>query len=173
MLAIWLLSATAFAQSRPPSEYQIKAVFLYEFGRFVEWPSFPQSPEQSFTICVLGADPFGVVLDNAVRNRTVNGHRVETKRLLGIRDSDTCHILFVSPSEERRVPDIVAALAGKSILTVGEGPEFTHRGGMIAFTVQDKRVRFAVNMGAAEGADLKVSSQLLKLATVIEASSGS
>jgi hypothetical protein len=170
-LGIWLLggaSVMAFAQARPPSEYQIKAIFLYEFGRFVEWPSLPQSPDDSFTICVLGVDPFGVLLDDAVKNKTVAGHDVVAKRLVGTRDAGSCHILFVSPSEEHRLPDILKLLAGKSILTVGEGMQFAHRGGMISFTIENNRVRFVVNIAAAESSELKMSSQLLKLATVVE-----
>jgi hypothetical protein len=169
-LAVLLLGLPGIggAQSRPPSEYQVKAVFLYEFGRFVEWPSLPQSPEQSFNICVLGVDPFGIALDDVVKNKSVAGHEVVVRRLVGVSELGSCQILFVSPSEQSRLPTILNALVGKSVLTVGEGAQFARRGGMISFTIENNRVRFAVNRTAAETADLRVSSQLLRLATLIE-----
>jgi hypothetical protein len=103
-----------------------------------------------------------------VKNKSVAGHEVVVRRLVGVSELGSCQILFVSPSEQSRLPTILNALVGKSVLTVGEGAQFARRGGMISFTIENNRVRFAVNRTAAETADLRVSSQLLRLATLIE-----
>ena len=156
----------ATAQLRTPTEYEIKALFLYEFGRFVEWPPSPEGESDPFPICVLGEDPFGVLLDEALRNKSSAGHAVIARRILGISETGKCRILFISPSEDRRLPEILGDLEGKSILTVGEGVQFTRRGGIIGFLMQGNRVRFAINMEAAGRVGLRLSSQLLRLATL-------
>jgi len=160
------------AQSRPPTEYEIKAAFLYEFGRFVEWPAASRQGGDSFSICVLGEDPFGLVLDEAVQGKTILGATVAAKRIVGVTDAGTCRILFISPSEENRLLEILRALEGRSVLTVGEGNLFTRRGGMISFTIEDKRVRFSINLAATEREGLRMSSRLLRVARVVEAGRG-
>jgi hypothetical protein len=165
---IGFCSATGSAQTRPTSEYQLKAAFLYEFGRFVEWPWFAESGKSQFSICVLGVDPFGAWLDDAVRSKTVEGLTVAARRILGTKDVEGCHVLFISSSEDNRLVEILGSMEGRGVLTVGEGMPFVRRGGMISFTIEDNRVRFAINKRAAEEAGLKLSSQLLRLATMVE-----
>ena len=160
-------AASAFSQSRPPTEYEIKALFLYEFGRFVEWPSSSRTAGDSFAICVLGEDPFGIVLDEAVKNKVVSGYSVVVRRMLGVTEAGPCRILFISPSEENRLLEILSALEGRSVLTVGEGNLFARRGGMISFTIEDNRVRFSINLAATEREGLRMSSQLLRVARVV------
>ncbi len=161
-----LAAPFAWAQARPASEYEVKASFLYEFGRFVEWAPSSEAGAGPFAICVLGVDPFGALLDQAVKNKTAAADPVVAKRITGIKDSGSCRILFISPSEDSRLPEILKALEGKNILTVGEGSQFTRRGGMIGFRTEDNRVRFTINLSATDGAGLKVSSQLLKVARI-------
>jgi hypothetical protein len=146
----------------------VEAAYLYQFGRYVEWPSDQPSDSDAFVICVLGADPFGAALDEIVKGKVISGHQVATKRILGPSESQDCRILFVSPSEESHVSAILKALEGTGILTVGRGAQFTRRGGMIAFTSEGKKVRFVVNLGAAEAAKLRLSSQLLRVAVSVE-----
>jgi hypothetical protein len=160
------------AQSQPPTEYEVKAAFLYEFGRFVEWTPVSAGDSDFFAICVLGEDPFGILLDEAVKDKTASGHKVIARRIVGVRDSGDCRILFISPSEDSRLLEILKALEGKGILTVGEGSQFTRRGGMVSFRTEQNRVRFAINQAATERAGIKLSSQLLKIATVVEAAGG-
>jgi hypothetical protein len=160
------------AQSQPPTEYEVKAAFLYEFGRFVEWPVSPRQGGDSFAICVLGEDPFGLVLDETVQGKTISSATVIARRILAVRDAETCRILFISPSENSRLPEILKALEGRSVLTVGEENQFTRRGGMISFRTEENRVRIAINQAATERAGIKLSSQLLKIATVVEAAGG-
>jgi hypothetical protein len=172
LLLAALLSVSSIrlsAQPGPPAaEREVKAAFLYQFGRYVEWPSDQERASSSFVICVLGEDPFGVALDAIVKGKIVSGRPVAIKRILVPSESQDCRILFVSRSEDDRLPAILKALEQRTVLTVGEGTQFTRRGGMVAFTSEDKKVRFAVNLAAAEAAKLRLSSQLLRLAVSVE-----
>lgn len=152
-------------QSAPPDEYAVKAAFLYNFAKFVEWPqsAFPEL-QAPLALCVLGADPFGRELDRAVRGKTAQGRPVVVRRLAGPEVSDLCHVLFVASSERERFAEVLGGVAGRSVLTVGEEDDFARAGGMISFVVRDARVRFAIDLDAAERAGLKLSSRLLDLA---------
>jgi hypothetical protein len=125
-------------------------------------------PGADFRICVLGTDPFGATLDEIVAGKAIDERPVAARRILGPSESQGCRILFVSPSEESRVPAILNALEGSPIVTVGRGAQFTRRGGMIAFTFEEKKVRFVVNLAATEAAGLRLSSQLLRVAVRVE-----
>ena len=148
-----------------PKEYQVKAVFLFRFAGFAEWPSdafaTPQSP---ITICVLGTNPFGNALEQAVAGETVNGRSFVVKNVLRAQDIDACQILFVGRSEASQWPAIAAALSGRSILTVSDNESFLTKGGMIQLMTVENHVRFKINREAAEAAKLKLSSKLLRLA---------
>jgi len=162
------LSTHAGAQGRPPAPQEVEAAYLYQFGRYVEWPSDQRWTSDTFFICVLGTDPFGAVLDAAVRGKAIGGQQVAAKRIAGPSESQDCRILFVSPSEDTRVPAILRALEGTGTVTVSRGTQFTQRGGMISFVADDKRVRFVVNLAAAEKSRLRLSSQLLRVAVSVE-----
>jgi len=166
LLSAWV---GAPAQVAAPTEYQVKAAFLYNFGRYVEWP--PQArPPASFTICVLGEDPFGPVLDELIKGKSIQRMKLATRRLERVEDAGNCQILFISSSENGRLEHILAVLHGRSVLTVGEAERFAHRGGMINFRLEGSKVRFEVNLDATEQAGLTISSQLLKLARIIRES---
>src|SRR6267142_6780605 len=164
----------AFAQtseSPDSSEYLIKAGFIYNFAKFVEWPSaaFAQ-PDSPIVIGVLGTDPFGGVLDHLVEDKKIGQRGFVVKRYKwgkDLKDLKDCKILFVSASEKAHVDEIVQLVKGLPILTVGETPGFAERGGVIRFTLEDNRVRFEVNVDAARQADLTISSRLLTLAKII------
>jgi hypothetical protein len=170
LAGVWLtvIAATGVsAQSRPRAQHEVEAAYLYQFGKYVEW-SAPQSVTEDFVICVLGADPFAGALDEIVKGKIIADHPVAVRRILGPGESQHCRILFVSPSEESRVPAILKGLDGTGILTVGRGAQFTRRGGMIAFISEDSKVRFIVNLAAADAAKLRLSSQLLRVAMSVE-----
>ena len=170
-VALWLCALAApdvAAQSRPLAQHEVEAAYLYQFGRYVEWPSTRRSNNDPFNICVLGADPFGNTLDEIVRGKVIADQQVAIKRILGPSESQNCRILFVSPSEESRLPAILKALEGTDIVTVGRGAQFTRRGGMIAFTSEERKVRFIVNLAAADAAKVRLSSQLLRVAVSVE-----
>ena len=152
-----------------PTEYQVKAAFLSNFAHFVEWPSNAFSTENSpVAIGVLGDDPFGSALEEVVAGKFANGRAFEIKRFQNIKDIKTCHILFISSSEVKRLTGHFDALSQRGILTVGEVDRFAQKGGVISLILVDNKVRFEVNTWAADQAGLKISSKLLNLARAVE-----
>ncbi|HXU83425.1 MAG TPA: YfiR family protein [Polyangia bacterium] len=150
-----------------PKEYQVKAAFLYNFAKFVEWPTVAfEKPQTPYSICVLGTDPFGEDLDIAAAEN-VQGRRMMVRRTGELRNLGACHILFVSASERRRLPAIFEALGNAPTFTVGEDEDFVRAGGCLRFFVVENKVRFEINLQATERARLKVSAKLLNLARVI------
>lgn len=170
-----LAAAAARAQSDAPApgalaptEYEVKAAFLYNFARFVEWPAETfRDAGQPFVVAVLGRDPFGPVLDQTLSGKTVLGRRIEVKRGDRVEDVRGAHIVFVSASERARVPSILKSLKGQGVLTVGDMDGFAERGGTINFVLRGNKVRFEINPANAEESRLRMSSQLLKLATLV------
>jgi hypothetical protein len=161
---LFVFPSNATAQQPKPGEYQVKAVYLYNFGRFIEWPATVNN-EQAFTICILGQDPFGAALDATLAGETINNRKLFAKRISNSRDSAGCQILFISSSEASRIKEILTSVEKSPSLTVSDMPGFTNNGGMIQFVLRDNKVRFEVNLAAAAKAGLSFSSQLLKVAT--------
>lgn len=168
VICVTLFSSSPAAQTKTASEYEIKAAFLYNFAKFVEWPpsSFTDS-KQPFNICVLGADPFGHSLDDVVVGKTVASHPVAIARARQVQELRDCHILFIAGSQRSPVPELLGKLHGKNVLVVGETEDFASLGGTIQFVLEGNHVRFAINPDAAERAGLKISSKLLALAVVV------
>src|SRR5712692_793253 len=160
-----LLGASCLpAQQSTPSEYEVKAAYLYNFGKFVEWPAKVTADGDFFSICVLGEDPFGPIIDRTIVGESINGKKAVIKRIAKPQDALSCRILFISSSEESRLKEILTVVVKTSVLTVSDIPEFTGRGGMIQFVVEANKVRFEVNLTTAEREGLTLSSQLLKVA---------
>jgi hypothetical protein len=149
-------------------EYQIKAVFLFNFAQFVDWPAgaFPQ-PESPLVIGILGEDPFGAYLDQAVRGETVNHRTLVIQRYRRVEDVAKCQILFISRSEAGHLEQILSALRGQSILTVSDADGFSREGGMIRFATENNKIRLKINLEAARAAGLKISSKLLRPAEIV------
>jgi hypothetical protein len=153
------------AQKASPSEYEVKAAYLYNFGHFIEWPTKAAAPSGGpFTFCVLGQDPFGRALDAILAGESINGANTAAARISKPQEAVNCRILFISSSEDRQLKQILGALEGTSVLTVSDLPQFSQRGGMVQFVLDGKRVRFEVNLTPVEHAHLALSSQLLKVA---------
>jgi hypothetical protein len=148
-----------------PSEYEVKAAFLYNFLSFVDWPD-GAVPAGTFTIAVVGRDPFGAVLDDVVSGEQHEGRRIVVRRVARARDADGAQIAFLGVTDAQ-LAGALADLAGKPVLTVGEGRDFAKRGGIIQLRMQGGRVRFDVNARAATVSGLKISSHLLKLAVTV------
>lgn len=161
-----MLAASLHAQ--PAGEYQIKAVFLFNFAQFVEWPpeafANPQSP---IIIGVLGRDPFGKYLDEAVAGETANQRPLRVQRYRRVDEIKDCHILYISSSEDERLDQILARLRGRSILTIGDSEDFALRGGIIRFITRRNKIRFRINLPAAKAAKLVISSKVLRTADVV------
>jgi hypothetical protein len=156
------------AQAPPSVEYQVKAAFLLNFVKFIEWPPevFPNE-KAPITLCVFGHDPFGSALDDIIRGRTVNNRAVLVRRINEKRDLKSCQLVFVSAAEDKRLPEVLNNLKDTSAIVVGEGEGFAEHGGGIQFFLEDNRLRFAVNVDAVQRARLRVSSKLLALARIV------
>jgi hypothetical protein len=151
-------------------EYPLKAVFLLNFAQFTDWPTNAfDAPDSPFVIGVLGDDPFGVVLDDAVRDEMVNGRKFIVERYHHVEDIKTCHILFISQSETRRLDKIVAELKGKPILTVSDIDGSAYRGVCVRFITENNKIRLRINTDSLKEADLTMSSKLLRVAEIIPA----
>ena len=153
------------AQQIQATEIQVKAAFLLNFGRYVTWS---QPPEGNFSICVLGQDPFGQTIDGIVSGEKVGAKPAEVRRLHALSEASYCQVLFISASEEPRLTAILGSLSKAPILTVSDIPHFAERGGMIQFVTESNRVRFIVNLAAAQKAGLGLSSELLKVAKSVQ-----
>jgi len=151
------------AAERKPTEYEVKAAYLYNFGKFARWPADAPS-NGSFNICILGRDPLGTTLDSIVKNETIEGKPVKVSRISEPEDAMACRIVFISDSEDRRLGSILPVLGRAPMLTVSDMPQFTSRGGMIQFVRDGERIRFEVNLQAAEPHKLTFSSELLRVA---------
>ncbi|MBI3849399.1 MAG: YfiR family protein [Verrucomicrobia bacterium] len=156
------------AQTPAPTEYQVKAAFLYNFAKFVEWPSVSAaSNDAPFVVGVLGRNPFGADLDQILKDKIVNRRPVKIKQCETAQAARNCQILFIGATEETRLPQIFEALKGAAVLTVSDIRRFADRGGMICFVMEENKVRFEINKSNAQQAGLTVSAQLLKLAKVV------
>ena len=163
VLAGLVFASILHAQSAP-TEYQVKAAYIYNFGKFVDWPAEVMPSDNSFNICVLGHNPFDATFGTTIAGESIKGKNVAIKVISHAQDATGCQILFISSSEEARLKEIFAVLERSSVLTVSDMPQFTRRGGMIQFVTEANRVRFEVNLASAERTGLTLSSQLLKVA---------
>ena len=159
------LAGSVFAEPLAPTEYEIKAAFLYNFAKFVEWPAdaFRKEPG-ALVIGILGNDPFGHDLDDALEGKTIQDKKIVLKRVSDWEQASECNVLFVSASQEHDVEGLLNVIKKLPILTVSDMGGFAQRGGVVGMMVEGNKVRFNVNTKAANAAGLKVSSQLLKLA---------
>ena len=157
------------AQAEISKEYQVKAVFLFNFAQFITWPTnaFPDA-QTPLTIGVLGDDPFADFLDETVRGEKVGGHPLAIQRYQRVEDIQSCQILFISRSESRRIKRILEDLKGRNILTVGDIEGFLKNGGAIRFVTEANKIHFRINLEAAKSANLIISSKMLRLAEIVE-----
>ena len=158
----------ASAQPAPSREYQVKAVFLFNFAQFVEWPPAAFADANSpIVIGVLGENPFGTYLDETVRGEQVNNRPLAVQRYRRVDEITTCHVLFISRSETHHLEQILASLKGRSILTVSDDEDFVQRGGMIRLATVQNKIRLIINVDAAKAANLTISSKLLRAAELM------
>jgi hypothetical protein len=167
MLSGWFLTAGDVC-AQGSREYDLKAVFLYNFASFVEWPGTTfAGPDAPFVVGILGQDPFGSVLDEVMAGERVKNRPLVLRRLTRAEDAGGCHILFVSGSEADRMRDVLASCEKMPVLTVGDFPGFAEAGGVIGFRTEDKKLKIDLNLKAAKTAGLTVSSKLLKVARLV------
>ncbi len=161
LIALNLGAGTAWTAA-PPGEYQIKAAYLLNFARYMEWPAARLPIGALLRLCVLGRDPFGGAL-MGLEGRQVNGHEMRLRQIEGVDQAGDCHLVFIADSEERRLGLLLRGLAGKGVLSVSDADGFAEAGGGIGLVVEDGRVRFDINHAALQRDGLRASSQLLRL----------
>jgi len=170
---VWPAAPSARAQAEPPTEYQLKAAFLFNFAKFTDWPGEGfASAESPFLVCVLGKDPFGRMLDDTLQGKLIAQRPVVIERLRDVAAGRRCQVVFVSRSESSRLAAIFQALRRSSTLLVGETDGFARAGGAIELTLEEDRVGFIINPDAAGRAGLRFSSKLLALARIVHDDSG-
>jgi YfiR/HmsC-like len=167
-LAVITPLSTAQVTSPLTREYQLKAAFLYNFTKFINWPpeSLGNSP-RSFNFCVTGLTPLAQALEQFIQGKKVHGRKPVLKYISNAHHLAGCHVLFISQAKQESIPGILDAVAGDSVLTVGETKNFTSQGGMIEFLIAANKLRFEINLQTAKSARLGISSQLLKLAVIV------
>jgi hypothetical protein len=153
---------SAGAQGERLDEHQVKAAFLYNFAKFIQWPASDVS--EPLVVGMVGRSPFNEVFEKIVTGKSVNGRAIVVRQLQDGDDARAFDIIFIVASEARRTADILERVGGASVLTVGETPQFLRDGGIVQFYVRDNRVRFDINSAGATQAGLRISSQLLSLA---------
>jgi hypothetical protein len=167
-VAIGLLLLPLAGRAEVVDERQVKAAFLYNFAKFVEWPSdiLPDASGE-MVLCLLGDGSLGEPLESTVAGKTVRNHRLVVRNVYNADEARQCHVLFLTSADPVAWRGILGSLEGAPVLTVGDGETFARRGGIIAFKMEGNKVRFAINADAASRARLQISSQLLKLAAFV------
>ncbi|MEP7256980.1 MAG: YfiR family protein [Flavitalea sp.] len=170
-IAIWLLfsQSSVLAQSTPELEYQLKAVFLFNFTQFTEWPadSF-HSDSEPLVIGIVGENPFGAYLESIVSGEMKGGHPVVVKYYKDEEDAGTCHVLFFHIKDPQRRKEIIEGATDKNILTVSDDAAFLKEGGMVRFFTSSNKIKFQISLNACKKARLELSSKLLRVADIIE-----
>jgi hypothetical protein len=171
VLVLAALMATG-AAALAPSEYQLKAVFLFNFAQFVEWPpeAFDESTS-SLNVCIAGSDPFGSELEAVMQGESVGGRPLVVERVTDIDATQRCHLVYVNQPEQQ-LRETLQKLKGKPVLTVGETQAFMEAGGMIRFNMDGKKIRLMINPKAADEAQLRLSSKLLRSSELVAMEAG-
>ncbi len=160
---------TADSRGQAIDEYQVKAAFLYNFAKFVEWPPEAfKTPADPITVCVLGHNPFGNALEEAIHGKSIEGRPFAFRQVSDAETAGTCQILFVGSAESKHFRSLFANRKAQGILTVGEAQGFALDGGVINFKLDDGRVHFEINVEAAEHEHLHISAKLLSLAQIVK-----
>lgn len=161
-------NASLKAQPMPSQEYKIKAVFVFNFTQFVEWPAEAFATENApLIIGLLGGNPFGPYLEETVRGEKINGHPLVIQHFQKAEEAMSCHILFINLTKPDQLKQVFENLKTQPILTVSDVNNFTRLGGMIRFITENKKTRIRINLDAAKSANLTISSKLLKLAEIV------
>jgi YfiR/HmsC-like len=168
ILTLLLVSPSSLPASSTAEEYSIKAAFLFHFAQFVDWPTEAFKETASpLTYCTLGADPFHGALETTLNGKTVGTRTIRVLHFKQTQEIYGCHILFVGAAEKSFRPQMLVSLRESPVLTVGETENFAKEGGMIGFCLEENKIRFEINLEAAEHAKLKISSRLLALARTV------
>lgn len=163
------IPSTAMRAQSPTDEYRVKAAFIFHFAQLVDWPeNSAKSKTDPFAVCILGEDPFRGALEESMSGKTIDERPVRVNHAKAPAEIQGCRVLFVADAELKRFPSILTALKDEAVLTIGDSEEFVlQHGGIIGFCLEDSKIRFDVNLDAANRARLKISSRILLLAKVV------
>jgi hypothetical protein len=177
LMVVSLAALLVTVSSTPPrargelsstSEYDVKAAFLFHFAQFVEWPTGTFKDASSpLTYCTVGGDPFSGALDQSLSGKTIGARPLRVQHFKVPREVQSCQVLFVAVGENKLLAETMATVSGRPVLTVGETEHFAADGGVIGFVVEANKIRFEINLEAAEKANLKISARLLALAKTV------
>lgn len=166
-LTLAALQVSAVALAIPAQEYRIKAVFVLNFARFVEWPGTAfTDADEPLTICIAGSDPFNGLLEQLTQGETVQGRRLVVKKMRAGETMDHCQVLFISQAAWDQLPQIMRATKGTSMLTIGDTEEVVRHGLIIGFVREGTKIRFVINEATARTAGLRISARILKLSRI-------
>ena len=167
--ALLLLGDIGLLAQQPSSrEPQVKAVFLFNFTQFIDWPAKTfAEPGSPMIIGILGDDPFGSYLEQAILNEKINNHPLVIQHYKTVDEVKKCQILFINISNKEQLDQVFKSLEGRSILTVGDSRNFIRQGGMVRFFTENDKIKFQINAEAAKAAGLTISSKLLRLAEIV------
>ncbi len=166
-LMVVVLCSTLYvhADSQPKSEYEVKSAFIYNIINFVEWP-IDKGLNDAIKLCVVGKNHFGTSLDSFEYN-TIGDQVLALKYVQSFQNIGDHNVVFICPSEKKRLKQILQSLAGINILTIGDTKGFAQQGVIINFYIKDEKVRFEINVDAVKRANLKISAKLLRLAKIV------
>jgi YfiR/HmsC-like len=168
LFSLAVFPARLLAQSKAPSEYELKAAFLFNFAKFIEWPPGAfLDPKSPMILCTFHDDAFGVVLDEIVRAKAINGREIVVRQMKKAEALTACQVVFVGTAENKRLPELLEGLRGSTTLFVSDIPGSAERGGGIEFYLEDNKMRFSINVDAVQRAHLSISSKLLTLARIV------
>ncbi|HKR05754.1 MAG TPA: YfiR family protein [Bacteroidia bacterium] len=152
-------------QNKTAPEYQVKAVFLYNFTQFIEWPpSSFKEPDDPFIIGIIGDDPFGSYLDETVAGERFGTHPIKIQRYNDVKNISNCQILYISSDDVETTKKILSAVSGKGVLTVSDVPNFYKWGGTVRFFTENNKIRLQINVDLSKAEELDISSKLLNVA---------
>lgn len=167
--ALIMSAPTALAQEMSPSERALKAAFILNFARFVDWPEKAFKDEkEAFVLTIAGDDPFKDELSKVFEGQTIRGRPIKVEHVKTIEDIEECHLVFLSESLQDKLPELLKKMGKRPVLTVSDAPDFAKKGGMFQLYLDGKRLRFKINVRAADSNGLKVSAKLLKLGDLVE-----
>jgi hypothetical protein len=166
---VLLMGLAPLAAAQAVDEYQVKAAFVYNFAKFVEWPAGAfKNPGDPIVICVLGRSPFGQSLDQAIQGKQIDGRNLVIREVAEVRECAGCQLLFIAASAKKHLPAVLEFLKTGSVLTVGETANFATAGGIVNFKLDAGKVGLEINVRAAERARLRISAKLLSLARIVK-----
>lgn len=169
-LMVFLILNHSLGQSKATTEYQLKAAFIYNFTRFIDWPPDAfNSADAPFIIGILGKDPLGTYLDDLVKDEKLDNHTITVQRFSDLKEINQCNILFIPAEEATKINKQIPSINRRGILTVSDISDFSKWGGVIRFFKEENKLRLQINLTEAKAGQLTISSKLLSISSIYRA----